>query len=365
MFKFFRFLLIVLSLAAAVLSVFALTGSYANKSYLTKTYLFNIHLDNLDLSKLLDSSNFSKRDFASQIIDVTGDSTTTATGASATATSTSATSIDEILALSYSDLGLSNVYQVSYWGYCRGTTTSQDSSSNSTFDNSNVNITWCSKPKPGYKFDPLVVFKAELNNTLQDSDTISTTLSEEITYLVDNLSYDNFNLPGDMNSKVKTFGNLMLASFGLTLAGAVLAVISVAVQLLGCFMSPDSCCLSFLNFLYECVIFIILLVGAALATSTVAYTRSQVNDDVSSYGIKAFMSINFYAFVFSGAIAAWICCVFNLLGHCCGLFATGRRRFRTMVHHEPEMAYTHGGHSSDEASYKSHGHDHEHGHGHH
>lgn len=374
MFKFFRFILIVLSLAAALLSIFGLIGSYTNKSYLTQTYLINVHLDDLDLSKLLEASDFkaskTKRDWASQIISATGNSDAASAVSDAASAAESYVSgnsdlINQIVQLDYSDLGLSSVYQIGYWGYCKGQVTEKHKSD--TFDNSNVNITWCSKPKPGFKFDPLDIFKRELNATLQrdadGTDPISATIRNDIDYLVDNLSYDNLNLPGDLNSKISIFNNLTTASFGLLLAGAVLAIISVVIQLLGCFMSPDSCCLSFLNFLFEVAIFVILFVGSVIVTFTYTYTRGQINDQTEDYGIKSYLSINFYAFIWSGTVAALLCCGFNLLGHCCGLFSTGRKRFRSQ-HQEPEMAYSHmemddelmksSHHSSYHSSYHSH-----------
>lgn len=332
--------------------------------------MLNFHLDSLDLSKLLDSNGFSKRstttkDWASQIISSTGNSGSAVESLAASAESTvsswssdSSNLISQITQLDYSDLGLADVYQLSFWGYCKGSIngTTKTLSSNEVgkqFDNSNVNITWCSKPKVGYKFDPLVVFKQELNSTLQEG-VSSTVLSQEISYLLENLTYDNLNLPGDLSSKIKLFGNLQVAAFGLLLAGAVLAVISIIIQLLGCFMSPDSCCLSFLNFLFECLIFIVLLVGSILITFTMSYTKTEINKNTDDYGVKSFLSINFYAFIWSGAVAALLCTFFNLLGHCCGLFSTGRKKFRSIGHDdEPEMVYSHHDAMSDAGSYKT------------
>lgn len=379
MFKFFRGILLVLSLIAAVLTCFAITGSYAPQNYLTKTYLINVHLGNLDLSNLLDASQFTKRetptatkkDWASQIIDATGGNSGSDAGAAAASGLNSAASaaasyiggtsgssiIQQIEQLRYSDLGLADVYQFSYWGYCRGTVDSEESgSSDDVFDNSNVNITWCSKPSPGFKLDPVEIFKTELNHTLegdiQGTGAISASLRQAVSYLVDNLDVDNMTLPGDLNDKIELLNNLKTASFGLLLAGAVLAVVSVIIQILGCAISPHSCCLSFLNFLYECVVFIVLLVGGAIITYTMNVVRGEINDNTDSYGVRSYLSINFYAFVWSATAAALLCLFFNLLGHCCGLFGTGRRRFRQVGGGEPEMAYDHES-FSDEMSMKS------------
>lgn len=366
MFKFFRFILIVFSLAAAILSVFAITGSYANKSYLTDTYLINVHLDKLDLSKLLDDSKLTKRDWASQIVDATGsDSAASAVSAAQGAVETliqqgaddAQDIVNQIMDLTYDELGLSNVYQVSYWGYCKGDIEGDSKEKNGGFDNSNINYTWCSDPKVGYRFDPVEVLKTELNETLQKGvigdSSISARIRADISYLVDNLNYDTLNLPGGLEKQIKRLNDVSVASFGMLLAGAVLAFISVVIQLLGCFMSPDSCCLSFLNFLYECLVFVILLVGSILATFTYAYARGKVNDETDDYGVKTYLSTNFYAFAWSSAAAAFVCTLFNLLGHCCGLFNTGRKKFKSVAHSAvPDMGYDHHSDSYSEGSFK-------------
>lgn len=375
-------------MTAALLSIFAITGSYSNKSYLTKTYLFNIHLADLKLSALLDTSGFQKRQLAtlttrddglaSQIISATGATSLISSAESAlangaqSALSDVSNIVSQLEDLQFSDLGLADLYQLSYWGYCRGQTVGDAKTQNELgsvgkdFDNSNINITWCSKPKAGYKIDPLTIFKQELNNSLQEAirgnNPISTAIQTDISYLVDNLSYKTLNLPGNLNGKIQTFGSLITASFGLLLAGAVLSVISIVIQLLGCFISPQSCFLSFMNFLFECLIFIILLLGSILVTFTCSYTRGQINDNTSKYGIKSFLSINFYAFAWSATVAAWLCLFFNLLGHCCGLFGTGRRRFRSLppppppeeYYEPPEMAYSHYEGGSEKGSYRTH-----------
>ncbi|KAJ9094583.1 hypothetical protein QFC19_007881 [Naganishia cerealis] len=353
MFKFFRFLLIIFSIAAAILSVFALIGSYKNELYLTDIYLIDVHLSGLKLSKLFDVNNF-KRELPPLVnealileerADVSSSEITTA--------------INNIVdSLTYQELGLADVYSISFWGYCRGTATNDKIANplkkvTNNFDNNKVNFTYCSKPTPGYKFDPLTVLKHEINDTINDtvdgngvvSSAIGSTVKQQLTQLVDNLSYENLNLPGNLKKDLTLLNNLTRAAFALTIVGVVLSFLSVIIQLLGCFMSPDNCCLSFLNFIFEALTFIILLVGAALSTGAYLYVRKEVNNATSDYGVKTYLSIQYYAFAWSGAVAALLVVIFNLLGHCCGLFGTNRNRYRTVAppvpEKEPSMAYSH------------------------
>lgn len=355
MFKFFRFLLIIFSFAAAILSVFALIGSYKNESYLTNIYLIDVHLSGLKLSKLFDANNFKRElpPLVNEALLLEDRATTDVSSSDITAI------IDSIVDnLNYQDLGLADVYSISFWGYCRGTATNDKIANplkkvTTDFDNSKINFTYCSKPTPGYKFDPLTVLKHEINDTINDtvdgSDVVSTAISStvklQLNQLVDNLNYDNLNLPGNLNKDLTLLNNVTRAAFALTLIGVVLSFLSVIVQLLGCFMSPDNCCLSFLNFIFEALTFIILLIGAALSTGAYIYVRKEVNNATSDYGVKTFLSIQYYAFAWSGAVAALLVVIFNLLGHCCGLFGTNRNRYRTVAppvpEKEPSMAYSH------------------------
>lgn len=352
MFKFFRLLLIILSLVAAILAIFAVTGSYKNESYLTDTYLINFHLNKLNLSKLLKASSFTKRSDLDMNMDMELETPSESEKRDWASSIISATGGDSMISsilseVDYADLGLSDVYQLSYWGYCKGHMEGDSKTHEGTvgavgkdFDNSNINYTFCTDPTPAYQFKPVEVFKQELKAKLDDDlSDLSSTLRDQIQYLVDNVAEDSFNIPKDLQDKLDLLNNLTKASFGLLLAGAVLAVVSIIIQILGCFMSPDSCCLSFLNFLYEVVVFIILAVGSILITFSMSYTRNKINDVTDDYGIKSYLSMNFYAFTWASTVAALLCLFFNLLGHCCGLFGTGRKKFRSQQ--QPAMAYDH------------------------
>ncbi|ODV79393.1 uncharacterized protein CANTADRAFT_6523 [Suhomyces tanzawaensis NRRL Y-17324] len=354
MFAFFRAILVILTLGTLLLSIFAITGSYANKSYLTQAYLIDFQLNQLNLSAILDATKFlnsklaspTSLDTRSTISDI-GDAISLGinqigsdVGAASTGSPSSGNSIgsdvngyfttveavinDIINSLDYQDLGFADVYTIGYWGYCKGSLTS-----NATYDqhlrkyfkpfnNDKINITWCSKPKAAYAFDPLELVKTELNNTITSRltagdvpKTISVTVQSELEVLLKYITYDTLNLPGSIQSDLTTLHNVTKASFGILLAVIVLAFISYVIQVVAFFLSPHSCCLSFLNFLFEGAIFLLGVVAAALATGAYLFVRNEVNKATNQYGVKSYLSTNFYAYIWSAAVASLLVVIFS------------------------------------------------------
>ena len=414
-----------------LLSIFGLTGAYANKSFLTNTYLLNMNLSNLDLKEILKVDAFPKRDLdmvsGLAQIDISEpvvkrdlesrlQNINTASIAAAIASDRSAretalrtkrpeiptavpTALASILAtavptalpsaiptaiasaiaglpftipsdggnilntvqdvisdiinnFSYEQLGLADVYIISYWGYCRGASTTERTFDPKLkkylkpFDSNKVNITWCSPPKPAFAFDPLKLIKTELNNTINDkieslhgnSTIVTAIMKTELKILLNHLSYENLGLPEGIELKLTLLNNVTKASFVLLIMVCAFGFISLVIQLLAFCFSPSSCCLSFLNFLFQSLIFILALLAATLITGAYMYVRQKVNDETKSFGAKTFLSINLYAFIWSGVVAALLVVVLSLLGHCCGFFGTGRKRYRKV---QPEVAYEH------------------------
>lgn len=245
-------------------------------------------------------------------------------------------------------LGMAQVYSVGYWGYCRGYVINSGQNSK-MFDNSHIAYTWCSKAKANFFFDPLTILINEMNNTVNGIgiDAQSTYISEltytqrsELQVLIDNLLQDDLNLPGNLDKNLKTLHKLSSASFGLLFSVAILSFISVIIQLFAFCFSPEKCCLSFLNFLFQSTICLLAFVGAGIATGTYQYVRSQVNDNTDIYGVKSFLSVNFNALIWSAAVASMLVVVFNLLGHCCGLFGH-RKHYKTIKHDEEHHDHDH------------------------
>ena len=63
--------------------------------------------------------------------------------------------------------------------------------------------------------------------------------------------------------------------------------------------------------LFECIIGLIAFVGAVVVTATYSYVKAQVNGNLDTFGVKSFLSINFYAFVWSAVIVC-ILVVFSI-----------------------------------------------------
>ncbi|CAK9439029.1 uncharacterized protein LODBEIA_P32530 [Lodderomyces beijingensis] len=253
-------------------------------------------------------------------------------------------------------LGIADVYSASYWGYCRGEKVSNGTAApdnsfgrflDENFDNSNVNYTWCSPPTAGFFFDPITIFKQEMNRTIDgisvDSQStlvneLSTQYKNELRVLIDSITPEDLNLPGSLQDDLQLLNRLTVASFALMICAAALAFISIVIQFMGCCLSPDNCCLSFLNFMFQFLLFLLSILAAGLVTGTYVFVRRKINDEVGEWGIKSFLSINFYAFAWSAAASALLLVLFSLLGHCFGI--CGRRSYRKVqtnaayVHHE-------------------------------
>ncbi|KAI5961303.1 hypothetical protein CANMA_003823 [Candida margitis] len=410
----FRFIIVLFSLACLVLTAFALSGSYTNKSYLTPTYLINFHLNKLDLRQIISSSigsNSNKKRADETTSTSTPTATATATtsgsvpsnvqqwidaasslagslpsdlGSAASALGTnlpSSVPSDVASALSSSlptgdiesavsaaianllssvtpeELGIADIYSVSYWGYCRGDLKSNKSEVYDdalgrtvieNFENSNIDYTWCSSPKAGYFFDPATVIREELNRTIEGDkidaqagliDGLSAQDIDDLRVLVNNIADEYINLPGDLQNDLTLLNNVTTASFALMIIAAALSFLVIVFQLIAMCLSPDNCCLSFLNFSLQLLTFLTSILSAALATGAYVFVRRKVNDEVGEYGIKSFLSINFYAFAWSAAVAAFLVVVFSAIGHCCGCFSGGRRGRR----YKEVSAYEHKG----------------------
>lgn len=378
----FRVIIGFFTFAAAILSVFALVGSYKDNKFLNNTYLINFQLTQLNLSTLLNAAEFSstgKRDegllftpidLEKRVVATTTGwtgqlATTTTVGVStATAVSTSGylTTVQAVIQdiqsrFLYTDLGLADVYTIGYWGYCRGTVNSNlvrnvgTGVTYKTFDNSGLNITWCSKPHFDFTFDPLTVFKHELNNTIQgksdgpsSSPTLTTAAKSELQVLLDNVSYSNLNLPGSMEKDLKSWKNVTKASCIILLVVCVMSLISTIIQILAFCFSPNHCMLSFLNFLFLFATMVLSFITAVMATALNLFIRNEVNKHTDTFGVKSFVSINYYAFVWSAIVAGAFAIVWFLIGHCFGLCGSGRKRFRDERHHDHDdasIAYEH------------------------
>lgn len=349
MYRFFRFIIVLLALVTSLTSIFAFVGSYKNEKYLTRIYLINFHLTELKLLALLDISKFSKREYENDGLqersEIMGEMEATGTVEALEKRAVSSQTAEQIEAaisslvstVSYDDLGLSQVYSVSFWGYCRGKVNGK-SESVAAFDNSDVTFTSCTKPKAGFFFDPLTIFKDELKRNIKDSD-LDSTLKSEMETLADNVSYSNLNLPGNLKTALQLLNNLTKAGFALILLTAIFSTVYAVLEFLGMIFAPDSFCFSCCSHAIQVFIFLFALVGSALVTGAYVYTRKEINNNTDDFGVKSFLSIAFYALSWASVVSSLLIIVVSIFGRCCNS-CFGGRRYKN-VNNGPQMGYYH------------------------
>lgn len=268
--------------------------------------------------------------------------------------------LDNIVSeLNYRELGLADYYSVSYWGYCRGymngTNGTDDlldhlGSFGDNFNKDDVKFVWCSSPKPGFKFDPLELIKREMTNAVTNSydglnglaEELSNNIKAQLIAIIASVSYEDLNLPGSLNDDLTLLNNITKAALAMLIAGTGLAFISFLFQSVGLCCSPRNGCLSCLNFMLMVLFFLCILLGAGLSTGAYMFVRSEVNNEIDDYGMKSFLSVQYYAFAWSAMVASFLAIVFAAIGYCCGCFSGNRRSYRKVQ--EPPMAYDHKGH---------------------
>lgn len=394
-----RVLVLFFAVAATVLSCWALVGSYKNEAYLTNNYLISFQLTSLNLSAVLlsgSAKHHSKRDFASLANLVTSEignvfphkltDTVEPTGASEPTLTTSGLkkplrtdsklfqyastalvppsvatlaadlsgNVQQIInnvvgSLNYSELGLADMYSVSYWGYCRGNITGDVKwldklgRFGKQFNPSNLNVTYCTPAKVGYRFDPLKLFKSEVLNALRErmhgGNALAQNLQAELLALVSLLTWDEFGLPGNLKQRLTLLDNCTVAAWALILIGACLLFIIVIVEVVAIFCTPHVFCLLCLNFVLMVLTFLVVLLGSALSTGAYMYVRLQVNKEVKEFGVKVYLLVQYYAFSWSAFASSFMMLVIAILGYCCGWFGTGNRYRPIEQQREPEMGY--------------------------
>lgn len=229
-------------------------------------------------------------------------------------------------------LGLSQIYTVSFWGYCRGSNTNMstydtnaDVAALRLFSSEKVNLTWCSHPKAAFALDPAALLKTEIGNVLNGYQPdgrlpaqIDDLIRDKLKVVQASVNNTAINLPQDLQNYVGLLNRLTKAGFALMLAGCILSAIAVFVQLLGCCIDPHGCCLSCVHFLFLTLMCVTTIVGCALTTATYLYVRKVLNKEAADYGIKCSLLINFYAFAWLGAAAAIAFFFVEVLGLICG-----------------------------------------------
>lgn len=235
--------------------------------------------------------------------------------------------------LSPQQLGLAQIYTISFWGYCRGSRTNGTTyDANSDFANTfrlfegrKLNMTWCSPPKAAYALDPAALIKNEIGNLLNGYQPdgrlpaqVNDIIKAQLQIVQNSINNTDIHLPQDLQNYIGLLNRVTKAAFALMLAGCCLSTIAVILQLLGFCINPrGGCCLSFFHFLYQLLMVVTTVVGCGLATGVYIFVRSVLNKEVDSYGIKTSLLINFYAFAWLGAVAAIIFFLVEIIGLIC------------------------------------------------
>lgn len=131
--------------------------------------------------------------------------------------------VNQLVGLTAAQIGLADVYSFSLWGYCRGTSTSENlvivnGVASTSFDNANVNFTWCSPPKAAYYFDPTQFLTTEINNAISNNPSITAQTKADLQAFLQTLSNDHITLPGNLSKQLGMIKSMSQASFGLILA---------------------------------------------------------------------------------------------------------------------------------------------------
>ncbi|RKP30112.1 hypothetical protein METBISCDRAFT_17050, partial [Metschnikowia bicuspidata] len=355
-FMFCRFLAFFFTIATIVLSSWALVGSYKNANYLTNNFLLSFQLNNLNVSALLEEAVNAKRDAIASSLSLPPTLATIAADIINNHSTTNDLLQNIARSVNASQLGLADIYSVSFWGYCKGSingTIEQNPEIGKYSQLSNKDVTWlyCTPPKVGYTFDPLAILKEELLSAINASallhtngplSSVMSTLSSQLLAVVDLMTYNTIDLPGDLEYFLTLLGNLKDVGFACILAGACLATISLMFQLTIMCCSPNFFCLSCLNFMFMALTLIIVVFGSGLTTGVFIFVRKVLNQKMQQYGIKPFLSVQFYAFSWSAVAAALCCFVFSIIGYCCGCFKSDRlTRISRLRRNEPELKYDH------------------------
>lgn len=261
--------------------------------------------------------------------------------------------LDHIIASAKpSDLGLSDMYSVGFYGYCKGDLTGgvEDigdlGALGKQFRNNNVNYTYCSPPEFGYKLDPLALIKHEMLEEIQNygrglsnlTGGLTDSFISELLAVTASLTYDNLGLPGNLKQDLGLLHKVTIAGFSLLFGGACLTFVSFVFQLIGIFCLPENSFLSCCNFILMFFVVLVVVIGAALTTGVFLYVRRIVNQNLDSYGVKTFLSIQFYAFAWCAGVAALLFIIMSIVGYCCGCF---HPRKRIPLRQSPEIRYDH------------------------
>lgn len=245
------------TLAAVILTIVVLVGGTKNTSVLKDLYFFK-----LDLSHVTSAAITGLDD-----LDITGIATA---------------AIDTVLRSILADIGLSEFYTASLWGYCGGQV---NSTTNAT------DVDFCSHPKAMWWLNVTEILNERLNST-----AVQISLPSDLT------EYD---------------GTIEAASKAMFVCYFISVVVLFIALFAGCFAFRSrgaGCCAALITL----VGFLASLLASGIATGLYIAIRNIVNKNANEYGIAASVGHTMYGLSWGATAASLWAVVWWVLTICCG-----------------------------------------------
>lgn len=196
--------------------------------------------------------------------------------------------------ISASTLGLSDIYTIGLWGYCKG---DYDTASKNEYK-----VTYCSKPKAMYQFDLVQVITDQISQSIYELTHI------DVSGLVQ--------LPADVTQYVGTAQLISRVIFVTGIIGVITAFIALVITTL----SLCSHLVSIVATLVSAFSFIMLAISAGCVTGVYYLIEKYFNTASSLFGLSATLGNKmFYALYWSATVAMLVATATNLIAIFCGL----------------------------------------------
>ncbi|CCH45758.1 putative membrane protein [Wickerhamomyces ciferrii] len=248
---------LIFSLAALVLGALACAGSTKNASPINHIYEFKLDMTEVDITKLI-----TKNTILGAFTSLSG------------------------VTISGSDIGLSDMYTIGQWGYCKG-----------DYDDGEYKPSKCSDPQAMYVFDPVKLLVEDLTSGTLD------------------ITSDDLSLPESVENNRKQLKIASKAIFITTIIG----IVASALTFLFTIASFCSHIISFISTIFAIIAFLGYVIAAAASTAAFNRVKTKFNDAYSEYGMKGTLDNNrFYGLIWAATGLALIVVVLEVLAICCG-----------------------------------------------
>lgn len=307
-----------LALVALVLSIFALAGSANNNAFLTNIFLFEMNFTTIDLAGVIGTAQPSLSSVVSEISGSLG------TGL-------------------HREMGLSDIYTIGMWGYCKGNMDGTDSGidplSAELLDTHNVNFTYCSSPRAMYEFEPIELVKSQISlNDSSIATVLTAAVGESTTQSLLQAAQGELEsaiedaIPSSIKDQLDLVKTVSRLIFLTTLIGILITFIGVLLSFCACFSRCASCIL----FLVSLMGTVSLFIGATSSTVMYRIVRDRFNDAFQEFGMSSGLSRMYLAFYWAAVAAAILSSLLWLLTICC---CTPSRRRVVPMEEKPMMTY--------------------------